>query len=111
KAQASHDRLIGYARLALPIVALAVGFVLLRMLLSTVGGRGEAYRFLELQGTVPDGRGGMTMALPPGSQLRALPPPVLDESRSEIEERVTGLVSTQPQMAADVMAAWTKEDS
>ena len=108
KAQASRDQLLGYARIALPVLALVIGFVLVRMLLGTVAARGDGYRFLDVP-TVSDGRGG-TIALPAGQQLRALPPPP-DDTRSEMEQRVTSLVSSQPQMVTDVMQAWLKEDT
>jgi hypothetical protein len=43
--------------------------------------------------------------------MRALPSPALDENRSAMELGVTELIETHPQVVADVMQAWIKEDN
>ncbi len=108
-AEASRDQLLGYVRMALPVIALVIGFVLLKLLLKSAGSRG-AYRALAVQPAL--GAGGTAAAgLPSGAAaLRALPPPPIDEARSEIEERVSELVARQPDMVAEVMQSWLRED-
>lgn len=113
-AEASQDQLIGYARIALPILAIVIGFLLFRMLVRSVTSRSDAYRFLELQAP----NAGMLAAASSGGALsagmpviRALPaPPPVDEARSEMEDRVGTLIGSQPQIVTDVMQAWLKED-
>jgi flagellar M-ring protein FliF len=113
-ADASQDQLIGYARIALPILALLIGFLLFRMLVRSVTARSDAYRFLELQGAnapmlaAAASAGALPAAMP---VIRALPaPPQVEEARSEMEDRVGSLIGSQPQIVTDVMQAWLKED-
>jgi flagellar M-ring protein FliF len=109
-AEASRDQLFGYVRMALPVIALIVGFVLVKLLLKSAGSRG-AYRALELQPALPGGGAASAALAAGGPALRALPaPPPIEEARSEIEERVTDLVSRQPDMVAEVMQSWLRED-
>jgi flagellar biosynthesis/type III secretory pathway M-ring protein FliF/YscJ len=110
KQEASRDQLMGYARIALPVVAVVVGLVLFRLLMRSVASHSDGYRFAGGQAALVDGRAG-AIALGAGeSAIRALPAPSA-EMRSEMEQHVTKLISTQPQMVSDVMQAWIREDA
>lgn len=112
KEEASRDQYMGYARMGLPVVAVIVGLVLFRMLIRSVpGGSSEGYRYGGgPQMALADGRVA-TMSLGGGEQqVRALPAPSSD-ARSEMEQHVTKLIATQPQMVSDVMQAWIREDA
>jgi flagellar M-ring protein FliF len=110
KQEASHDQIMGYARIALPVVAVIVALVLFRLLMRSVASHSDGYRFAGGQAALADGRAG-AIALGAGeSAIRALPAPSA-EMRSEMEQHVTKLISTQPQMVSDVMQAWIREDA
>lgn len=108
------DTYIGYARIALPVVALVVGFVFFRMLLgavakavpggpavATVGaGAGAGARTLTPVPTTPEIGGRPAVA--------ALPAP--EEARSEVEKHVQTLAQGRPEAVAEVVQAWLREE-
>ena len=103
-ASGSTDQILGYVRIALPIVVLIVAFIFFRLLMRSVSKRG--YRVV----------GATQQALPAGAAAALVAPqsaaalPVPPDRRSEVEERVTGLVNEQPERVAEVVQAWIRED-
>lgn len=111
--ESSLDTYLGYGRLALPVVALIVGFVFFRMLLgalsktvpagataatlavATAGGRG-----------LPMAASGGEIAARPGVPALAAP----DETRSEVEKHVQTLAQGRPEAVAEVVQAWLREE-
>ncbi len=111
EAEASQEQLMGYARIALPIIAVIVGLVFFRLLMRSVASHSDGYRFAGGQSALADGRGGaMMLGAAAAPQIRQLPAPQ-ESVRSEMEQHVTKLISTQPQMVSDVMQAWIREDA
>jgi flagellar M-ring protein FliF len=110
------DTAVPYVRLALPLVALVLGFVFFRMLLKTVASHGPAYVASEWQPALP---GGAAPALPGTAaaaleaatrrQAPALPPPP-EENRSEVERQVQSLAQSRPDSVAEVVQAWLREE-
>ena len=106
-ASGSMDQILGYVRIALPIVVLIVAFIFFRLLMRSVSKRG--YRLVETrQQALAAGAAGAIAAPQPAARAALAPPP--PDRRSEVEERVTGLVDEQPDRVADVVQAWMRED-
>ena len=102
-AESSSAQILSYVRLGLPVVVLLVAFIFFRLLMRSVGKRGyqvQAVGQPALAAPLP----GMAMAAP------AAIAPAAPAKTSEVEQRVTGLVSEQPGRVADVVQAWIRED-
>ena len=106
-ASGSMDQILGYVRIALPIVVLIVAFIFFRLLMRSVSKRG--YRLMEAPQQALAAGAGAAIAAPQPAARAALAPPPTDH-RSEVEERVTELVDQQPDRVADVVQAWIRED-
>ncbi len=111
-AESSLDTYLGYGRLALPVVALVIGFVFFRMLLGALARAVPAGAAI---GTVGGGASALGLAMPgampelPGrANMAALPPP--EETRSEVEKHVQTLAQGRPEAVAEVVQAWLREE-
>ena len=112
-AEASTAQILGYVRLGLPVVVLAVAFFFFRLLMRSVGSR-STYRLTEAaQGALPPGVSGAAPAeLSPGMAAgAALPaPPAAEELQSQVEHQVTKLAENNPETVANVVQSWLREE-
>ena len=110
EATASTNSIIGYVRLALPVVVLLIAFLFFRMLMGSISRR--SYRITDYDpNAVTAGYGGdATMALPGAAALRALPEPDPEEMKSDLERQVSNLAENHPDTVAEVVQAWLRED-
>ena len=112
-AEASMAQLLGYVRIGLPILVLAVAFFLFRLLMRSIGSR-STYRLTEApQGALPPGTPGAAPAeLPLGTAaVAALPAPSpAVEMQSQVETQVTKLAENNPETVANVVQSWLREE-
>ena len=108
-AEASTAQILGYVRIALPVLVLAVAFVFFRLLMRSVNGR-SAYRLVEgPQGMLASPSGSMPVALPEAQSGEApLPPPT--DMQSQMEQQVTKLAENSPDAVANVVQSWLREE-
>jgi len=112
QAEAQSQQLLSYVRLALPVLALILGFVFFRLLTRSVTNRG--YRVLSADGLGGGGRrlladGGYDALDGPALRQRALPAPPAD-NRSEVEQAVAGFATQRPTAVASVVQSWLKDE-
>ncbi len=111
QAAAASEQLYGYARMALPVLMLLVGFIFFRLLVRSVNRR--AVRAFDMGAGVPalagagaGGRGEIGEAV---GALRALPQP--DEvRRSDLEVSIERMAKNNPESISEVVQAWLRED-
>lgn len=110
-AEASTAKLLGYVRLALPVVVLAVAFFLFRMLMRSVSTRGAITvgQLAPAAGGAGGGAGAAGAIEAPGRSGSLLPPPPTDLT-SEVEQQVSRLAETSPDTIANVVQSWVRED-
>ena len=109
-AEAFTAQILGYVRIALPLLVLAVAFVFFRMLMRSVNAR-SAYRLVEgPQGMLAAPSGSMPVALPQALSGEAplLPPP--PDMQSQVEQQVTKLAENSPDAVANVVQSWLREE-
>ena len=108
--EASQQQLLGYARMALPVIVLLIAFFFFRLLMRSVSNR-ASYQAVE---AVAGGAlaAGAPLALPAGRRApTALPQPTeQQETRSEVEQRVTTMAQSQPDAVAQVVQAWLRDE-
>jgi flagellar M-ring protein FliF len=111
-AEASTAQILGYVRIALPVLVLAVAFFFFRMLMRSVNAH-SAYRLVEApQGMLAAPDGSMPVALP---QVRSggaplPPPPAPEDMQSQVEQQVTRLAENSPDAVANVVQSWLREE-
>lgn len=115
KSDAAEQRLVGYARLALPVVVLLLGFVFFRTLMKSIGRRAAARGFSAYDAgspMLPAGMGGAAMQLAQAqAAMRALPSPAgPDIGKSDLELSVERLASSNPNSVIEVVQSWLRED-
>ena len=110
EAVASSDTIVGYVRLALPVVVLLIAFFFFRMLMASISRR--SYRVMDYDASgLPAGFGGESaMTLPGVTALRALPEPDPEEMKSDLERQVSKLAENHPDTVAEVVQSWLRED-
>ena len=111
-AEASTAQMLGYVRIALPVLVLAIAFFFFRMLMRSVSARG-AYRLVEApQGMLAAPDGSMPVALPQArSGGASLPPPrAAEDMQSQVEQQVTKLAENSPDAVANVVQSWLREE-
>lgn len=111
--ESATDKYISYGRLALPVVALVIGFVFFKMLLgavrpyapqvATVRSLNTGANALALASDEPAG-------LPAGRRPAALPLPPPEDPKSDVERHVQALAQTRPEAVAEVVQAWLREE-
>ncbi len=111
--ESSFDTYLGYGRLAVPLVALALGFVLFRMMLGALAG--TAPISVATVGAGLTAANGRALASAGGMpELAARPAPVAlaapEENRSEVERHVQTLAQGRPEAVAEVVQAWLREE-
>lgn len=114
KSDASSQRLMGYARLVLPVIVLLLGFVFFRTLMKSIGRRAAAGGLNAYDSggpMLPGGmRGGSMLGQSQGA-MRALPSPSVPEIRkSDLELSVERLASSNPGSVIEVVQSWLRED-
>ena len=110
-AEASTAQILGYVRIALPVLVLAVAFFFFRMLMRSVNAH-SASRLVEApQGMLAAPDGSMPVALP---QARSggvpLQPPAPADMQSQVEQQVTKLAENSPDAVANVVQSWLREE-
>ncbi|MEZ4502241.1 MAG: flagellar basal-body MS-ring/collar protein FliF [Dehalococcoidia bacterium] len=106
---ASQNQLLSYARMALPVVALIVGFIFFRLLVRSVSRRGT-YTSADMSGgAMALGGGPVAQALGAVAAKPSLPSPE-PERRSEVESQVQAMAKNNPDSVAEVVQAWLRED-
>ncbi|TAJ19700.1 MAG: flagellar M-ring protein FliF [Dehalococcoidia bacterium] len=112
KSDASQQRLMGYARLLLPVIVLALGFVFFRTLMKSVGRRAGGFSAYDSNGVMlPVGVGGSSMQLAQAqAAIRALPSPDAVIQKSDLEISVERLASSNPDSVVEVVQSWLRED-
>jgi flagellar M-ring protein FliF len=105
--EAATDKILTYARMALPFVMLLVAFIFFRLLVRSVTSR--AVRTFDMGGPMLAGAGGVG-AMPAEAALRALPPPSDEIKRSDLEVSVHKMASTHPETVAEVVQSWLREE-
>lgn len=115
EATASNESIIGYVRLALPVVVLLIAFLFFRMLMGSISRR--SYRVTDYDDSgmaLPPGFGGgdMTLAMQSAAAMRALPEadPNPEEMKSDLERQVSKLAENHPDTVAEVVQSWLRED-
>ena len=111
-AEASTVQILGYVRLGLPVVVLAVAVLFFRMLMRSLGSRAGP-RLVEVsQAALPAGSSGAALAMLPQGEPRgaALPSPTPGEMQSPVERQVTTLARDDPGAVADVVQSWLREE-
>ncbi len=117
EATASSNSIIGYVRLALPVVVLLIAFLFFRMLMGSISRR--SYRITDYDPSqqipaLPPGFGGgdMNAAMQGAAALRALPEPDPnpEEMKSDLERQVSKLAENHPDTVAEVVQSWLRED-
>ena len=108
--EASQNQLLGYARMALPVIALIVGFIFFRLLVRSVSRRAvyAAEDGMASGGTTALG-GASTQALRAVAHQPSLPAPE-QERRSEVESQVQAMAKNNPDSVVEVVQAWLRED-
>jgi flagellar M-ring protein FliF len=112
KSDASQQRLMGYARLLLPVIVLALGFVFFRTLMKSVGRRAAGgFSAYDASGVMlPAGAASLQVAHA-AAAIRALPSPADAEIRkSDLELSVERLASSNPDSVIEVVQSWLRED-
>lgn len=103
----SANELLNYARMALPVVILIIGFIFFRLLMRSVTKR--SYRVAEGDGEPPAVP--VAFALAQVAATRALKAPDIDlGTRSELEIQVQRLATSHPETVAEVVQSWLRED-
>lgn len=115
KSDASQQRLMGYVRLALPVIVLLLGFVFFRTLMKSIGRRAPAGGLNAYDAglpMLPAGAGGNGMHLAQAqAAMRALPSPSIPEIRkSDLAMSVERLASSNPNSVVEVVQSWLRED-
>lgn len=115
QATASSSSIIGYVRLALPVVVLLIAFLFFRMLMGSISRR--SYRITDYDpsqmGALPAGMSAADMMAMQGvTALRALPEPDPnpEEMKSDLERQVSKLAENHPDTVAEVVQSWLRED-
>jgi flagellar M-ring protein FliF len=116
EATASSSSIIGYVRLALPVVVLLIAFLFFRMLMGSISRR--SYQVTDYDpsqmGALPQGMGAadMSLAMQGVTALRALPEPDPnpEEMKSDLERQVSKLAENHPDTVAEVVQSWLRED-
>jgi len=111
--ESTVDTYLGYGRLALPLVALVVGFVLFRMMLGALAATVPASASVATVGSLAGANGrALTGAVPAELPARPLQPalPAPEENRSEVERHVQTLAQGRPEAVAEVVQAWLREE-
>ena len=110
-AEASMAQILGYVRIGLPILVLAVAFFLFRLLMRSIGSR-STYRLTEApQGALPPGTpGAAPVELPLGTAASAALPAPAAEMQSQVENQVTKLAENNPETVAGVVQSWLREE-
>ncbi|HEY8491230.1 MAG TPA: flagellar basal-body MS-ring/collar protein FliF [Dehalococcoidia bacterium] len=110
RAQQQREMIFNYARLAIPILAVIIGFVLFRLLLRTLQRQQEAYYnplLLTTEGEFP-------LQLGEGEEPAAFleSPPVQEAARQReaLSQRVTHMAKQRPQSVAEVLQMWLREE-
>ena len=106
--ESSMDTYIGYGRLALPIVALIIGFIFFKMLLGAVSPRMPQVATVGGTNAASLALAAATAALPAAPRRNALPPPP-EDTKSDVERHVQQLAQTRPEAVAEVVQAWLRE--
>jgi len=108
-AATSTNTIVGYVRLALPVVALLIAFFFFRTLMASVSRR--SYRITDYDPELMGG-GEMALALQGAAAIRALPEPDPnpEEMRSDLEKQVSKLAENHPDTVAEVVQSWLRED-
>lgn len=114
KSDALNERLMGYARLALPLVVLVLGFIFFRTLMKSIGRRTGPQGLNVYDGSglpmLPAGPEGFAMGLGQSQAvMRALPPPP-EIRKSDLELSVERLATTNPGSVVEVVQSWLRED-
>ncbi len=112
ESDATQQRLMGYARLLLPVLVLGLGFVFFRMLMKSIGRRSGA-RFSAYDASVPmlPGGGGSMQLAQAQAAIRALPQaPDPEIRKSDLELSVERLASSNPDSVIEVVQSWLRED-
>lgn len=117
EADASRDQLMGYVRMALPVLVLLFGFIFVRMLLKSLGSR--AVRPYDLgyatggPALLGAGAGGGNVLAEVGdgvgAAIRALPQPI-EVRHTELERSIERMAHQNPEGIAEVVQAWMRED-
>src|SRR5690606_13220760 len=110
ESEASTDRILTYARMALPVVLLVLAFILFRMLLGAISRR--SYYGVTMaedeDALLPPGEAQPQIAAAAGA-IRAIPGP--DEiKRSELEVQGSRLAGSHPATVAEVVQSWLREE-
>lgn len=115
KSDASRQRLLGYARFALPVVVLLLSFVFFRTLMKAIGRQTAARGFNAYDSgsaMLPAGVGGASLQLAQAqAAMRALPSPVdPDIRKSDLQLSVERLATSNPGSVIEVVQSWLRED-
>lgn len=110
RSQQQREMIFNYARLAIPILAILLGFFLFRFLLRAVQRQQEAY-YNPLMLTTEDG---FPLQLEDGQEAAAFlaSPPVQEEVRQRevLTQRVSHMAKQRPQAVAEVLQMWLREE-
>ena len=108
--EASQQQLLGYARMGLPAIVLLIAFFFFRLLMRSVSKRVSYQATEATAGSAL--AAGAPIALPAGRRAAAaLPQPTeQQDTRSEVEQRVTSMAQNQPDAVAQVVQAWLRDE-
>ena len=109
--EASQQQLLGYARMGLPVIVLLIAFFFFfRLLMRSVSKRVSYQATEATAGSAL--AAGAPIALPAGRRAAAaLPQPTeQQDTRSEVEQRVTSMAQNQPDAVAQVVQAWLRDE-
>jgi flagellar M-ring protein FliF len=111
-AESSTDKYLGYGRLALPVVALLIGFIFFKMLLGAIkpyAPQVATARAVETAAAAPSiAAAPEPPPLPTRRSAALLPPP--EDPKSDVERHVQALAQTRPEAVAEVVQAWLREE-
>ncbi len=114
KSDASRQRLLGYARLLLPVVVLLLGFVFFRTLMKAIGRQSAARGFSAYDAgspMLPAGAGASLQLAQAQAAMRALPSPVdPDIRKSDLQISVERLAASNPNSVIEVVQSWLREE-
>jgi flagellar biosynthesis/type III secretory pathway M-ring protein FliF/YscJ len=94
-----------YLKLLLPMLAVVLGFILVMLLLRSLGKRQLSLPMPYQSQMLPAGHGAMAIAAPVLEEMPALQP-----ATDPHEERVLKLADANPRAVADVVQTWMREE-
>ena len=106
-AEASMAQVLGYVRLGLPVIVLAVAFFFFRLLMRSVGSR-ATYQAVAAGPAALPGAAGAGAAIERATMASLSPPP--DDGQSQVERQVTRLAQSNPETVAGVVQSWLREE-